>query len=150
HFSVGALDDQMRRLFISPYLNLRTLFSRSIEQIREARNRLATTGSGGMVTTRVRTYQNPQRFIRQGWSPNDDILRIAMGEMQQRSYVTPESPPPTYSNTKIQRDILLLVDCTGSMQEDARGNLRNVIVGSYVDQIFTQAALRDEKVTVWV
>lgn len=149
-FLRGDLDDSLRRLMLGPYINLRSVFSPTYRQAQSAQTRLAHAGNRGLEIRRARRYANPRNFIRNGWAPEHDMLRIATGNMSERAYRVADPQPQDGRKPAIDRRVLLLTDVTSSMHNDNRWKLRNLLVASYIDELFTKAAQRDEKMTVYM
>jgi hypothetical protein len=135
---------------LGEYLNLRQLFTPTLRQSKAAASRFSQSGDQGFELRRARRYANPQNFVRNGWSADTDMLRIATGDMIERVYKVTDPVQTPQRNPEIERVVLLCIDGTSSMNIDGRGRLRNLIVPSYIDQMFTKAKIRNEKITAYV
>lgn len=150
-FQTGNLHDSLRRLLLGQYLHVRSLFTPTIRETREAAKRMSPTGTGSMQLQRVVKVGKQGNFVRGGWAQEADQVRIVIGDMRERVFEQSDDPVPVMNKPQIEREVLLLVDVTSSTDSGTkRGVVRNLIVPSYLDQVFSEAARRQEKLRIHI
>ena len=152
-FRTGSLIPFLRRLQLRKYLNLDALFAPVVKSLQTPTTTRSNNGRQHR-NEQVRDYENPESFSRNGKPVRDDYKNILIGDMSRRQAYR-QNTNPRGRTIRPSRKVILLSDISFSMYAseyagEEKWRLRNDLIVSYLDSLFSKAQANDEDLTVWL